>query len=311
MKVQRGFKERPARRRGTAVAIGNFDGLHLGHQRILRHLVTIARDKRLTSLVLTFSPHPERILEGGQIAMIQTLRQRLDAIKALGVQVALVASFDREFAGLSSAEFVDRIIVSLLGAKEVVVGHNFRFGRGRHGDVAALRRIGKKRGFVVTGIPAVIRGGRVVSSSLIRCLLEEGRMPQANSFLGRPYEIRGRVVRGSGRGQTLGFPTANLRTANEILPPGVFLTEVEMHGRIHPSITNIGMRPTFGGGGVEVETHIFDLWSPVYGRCITLRFLRKLLDEKRFPDAARLVRQIQRDISAARAHFKRKRQITG
>jgi len=309
MKVLRGFKERPAR--GTAVAIGNFDGLHLGHQRILRYLVETAREKGLISLVLTFSPHPERVLEGGRIAMIQTLGQRLEAVKALGVRVVLVASFDRDFAGLSSAEFVDRIIVSYLRAKEVVVGQNFRFGRGRQGDVDDLRQFGQERHFAVTGIPAVIRAGRVVSSSLIRRLLEEGSLARANSLLGYPYEIEGRIIRGSGRGQALGFPTANLRTVNEILPAGVFITEAGIGRRVFPSITNIGRRPTFGGGRLEVETHILGLQGPLYRRHIAVRFLRKLRDERRYPDASRLVRQVQRDIASVRAYFEKKGMIAG
>jgi riboflavin kinase/FMN adenylyltransferase len=311
MKVLHGFKERPAYARGASVAIGNFDGLHLGHQRILRYLVETAREKGLVSLVLTFSPHPERVLEGGRIAMIQTLRQRLEAIKALGVRVVLVASFDRDFAGLSSSEFVDRVIVSHLRAREVVVGQNFRFGRERQGDIADLRRFGEKRDFVVTGIPAVIRMGRVVSSSLIRRLLEEGSLTRANSLLGRPYEIEGEVVRGSGRGQTLGFPTANLRTTNEILPAGVFVTEAYISDRSHPSITNIGRRPTFGGGRLEVETHVLGLRDPLYRKHIALRFFRKLRAENKYADPAQLVVQVRKDIAAARAYFEKRGTLSG
>jgi riboflavin kinase/FMN adenylyltransferase len=309
MIVLRGFTERPAFAREAAVAIGNFDGLHLGHQRILRYLVKTAGEKGLVSLVLTFSPHPERVLEGGRIAMIQTLAQRLEAIQASGVRAVLVASFDQGFAGLTTAEFVDRIIVSHLRSKEIVVGENFRFGRSRQGDVDDLRRLGKQLGFIVSRIPSVIRNGQVVSSSLIRRLLEEGRVAKANALLGRPYEIEGRVVRGLGRGQALGFPTANMRTANEILPPGVFLTEADVCGRTYPSITNIGRRPTFGSGRLEVETHVFDLQNTVYRRPIGLRFLRKIRSENKYPDPAQLVSQVQKDIAAARTYFKRRGKV--
>lgn len=310
MIVLRGFTERPAFGREAAVAIGNFDGLHLGHQRILRYLVKTAGEKGLVSLVLTFSPHPERVLEGGRIAMIQTLAQRLEAIQASGVRAVLVASFDQGFAGLTTAEFVDRIIVSHLRSKEIVVGENFRFGRSRQGDVDDLRRLGKQLGFVVSRIPSVIRNGQVVSSSLIRRLLEEGRVAKANALLGRPYEIEGRVVRGSGRGQALGFPTANMRTGNEILPPGVFLTEADVCGRTYPSITNIGRRPTFGSGRLEVETHVLDLQNAVYLRPIGLRFLRKIRSENKYPDPAQLVSQVQKDIAAARTYFERRGKVS-
>jgi riboflavin kinase/FMN adenylyltransferase len=239
--------------------------------------------------------------------MIQTLKQRLQAIESIGVRTVLVASFDRDFAGLSSAEFTDRIIVSHLRAQEVVVGLNFRFGRARQGDIDDLRRFGESRGFAVTGVPPVVRSGLVVSSSLIRRRLEEGRLGQARSLLGRPYEVEGRVVRGSGRGRTLGFPTANLRTANEILPPGVFLTQAYICGRSYPAVTNIGHRPTFGGRRREVEAHILGLRRPLYRRRVVLRFFRKLRDERRYPDASRLINQVQRDIAAARAYFSRKR----
>jgi len=306
MQVLRGFQERLRDGRGAAVAIGNFDGLHLGHRRILRYLVESARKRNLVSVVLTFSPHPEKVLDGGRIAMIQTLRQRLETIKALGVGAVLVAAFDRDFAGLSSAEFVDRFIVAHLRAREVVVGQGFRFGRSRQGDIDGLRRLGEERGFVVTGIPPVVRAGQVVSSSLIRRLLEEGKLPRANALLGRPYEVVGRVIRGSGRGRSLGFPTANLRTENEILPAGVFLTEAEIDGRTFPSLTNIGRRPTFGGGRLEVETHLFGLRSSLLRRRIALHMFRKLREEIRYPDAAGLVRQVRKDIAAARAYFERK-----
>jgi riboflavin kinase / FMN adenylyltransferase len=309
MKVLRGFKDGPAFARATAVAIGNFDGVHLGHQRILSCLVETAGAGGLISLVLTFSPHPERVLEGRPIAMIQTLSQRLDRIRACGVRAVLVASFDPGFADLSPAEFVDRIIVSHLRAKEVVVGENFRFGRSRQGDIDDLRQYGKVRGFGVRRIPAVVRHGQVVSSSLIRRLLEEGKVGRARVLLGRPYEIEGRVVRGAGRGRALGFPTANLRTCNEILPGGVFLTVAASGGRTYPSITNIGHRPTFGGGRLEVESHIFDQRSPLYGRPLCLRFLRKIRTEKEYPDSARLVAQVRKDMAAARDYFERRKRF--
>jgi len=306
MKVLRGLHERPGLRGGTVVAIGNFDGLHLGHQKILSCLVEKARENELISLVLTFSPHPERVLEGGRIAMIQTLEQRLVGIRSAGVQAVLLASFDQAFADLTSAEFVNRVIVSSLKAKEVVIGENFRFGRSRQGDADDLRRFGRNLGFAVNPIPSALRGGQVVSSSLIRRLLDEGRVAGANTLLGHPYEIEGRVVRGSGRGQGLGFPTANIQTPNEILPRGVFLTTADFLGFSHPSLTNIGYRPTFGDGCLQVETHIFAFQGMLYRRRIRLRFLRKLRGEKKYASPEELIRQVQKDIAAAQAYLEKR-----
>ena len=305
MKVLRGLQDRPAYPKGTVVAIGNFDGLHLGHQRILRVLINRAREMGLVSLVLTFSPHPERVLGRGRLGMIQTLEQRLEGIRAAGVSSVVVASFDRAFAGLTAAEFAGRVIASSLRAKAVVVGENFRFGRFRQGDVDNLRRFGQKLGFAVNPVPSAIRNGEIISSSLIRRLLDQGKITAANSFLGRPYEIAGLVVRGSGRGRVLGFPTANVQPFNEILPRGVYLTLADILGRSHPSLTNVGHRPTFGGGPLHVEVHIFDFEEALYRRRIHLRFLRKIRDEKIFSDREGLIRQVQRDIAAARVFFRK------
>lgn len=309
MKVFRGLHDRLAFPKGTAVAIGNFDGLHLGHQRILRILVDKARETGLVSLVLTFSPHPERVLEGGRIGMIQTLEQRLAGIRAAGVHAVILASFDRAFAGLTAAEFAGRILASILRARLVVVGENFRFGKRRQGDINDLTRLGQELGFAVQPVPPVFRNGEVISSSLIRGLLNEGQIPSANAFLGRPYEIVGRVIRGCGRGQKLGFPTANVQTFNEILPMGVYFTYAKIMGRSHPSLTNIGHQPTFGGGHLRVEAHIFDFDGALYRRRISLHFLRKLREEKRFTDPEGLVSQLQKDILAARTFFRRRKTI--
>ena len=303
MKVFRGLRERPVYPAGTVVAIGNFDGLHLGHQRILRVLVCKARAMGLTSLVLTFSPHPEKVLAHGRIGMIQTLEQRLAGIRDSGVASVVVASFDRAFAALTADEFAGRVIAASLSAKTVVVGENFRFGKFRQGDVDRLRRLGQKLGFTVSPVPPAVRSGQVVSSSLIRRLLDEGKITAAHQYLGRPYEMTGRVVRGSGRGRGLGFPTANVQPTNEILPRGVFITLADILGHSHPSLTNVGHRPTFGGGPLHIEVHVFDLEEALYRRRINLRFLRKIRDEKTFSDRESLIRQVQRDIAAARVYF--------
>jgi riboflavin kinase/FMN adenylyltransferase len=306
MKVFRGFEQRPLVPGGTAVAIGNFDGLHLGHQEILRFLVNIARECRLTSLVLTFSPHPEKIVGGGNTPMIQTLEQRLKGLRASGVEAVVLATFNKAFAGLAVEEFVSRVIVNSLAAKEVVIGENFRFGRNRRGDVEDLRRCGRKMGFAVHPRPAVFKDGRIVSSSQIRNLLTAGKILTANRLLGHPYLIEGRVIRGQGRGRDLGFPTANIRSQNEIAPPGVFSTLARIQSRLYPSLTNSGSRPTFGAGPTQVETHVFDFHGHLYRKKIGLNFLRRLRPEKRFSGADELARQICKDIAASRLYFEKK-----
>ncbi len=303
MQVVRGLDFRPLFSGPAAVAAGNFDGLHLGHQKILRRLVAQARRENLRSVVLTFSPHPEKVLGKGEIAMIQTLPQRLAGLRGQGIQAVLVAPFTRTFAGLAVRDFVGRVLVGSLAARDIVVGEDFRFGRGRRGDIRALELWGRRLGFRVHPVPSVIRRGRVVSSSFIRQLLADGRVGEAASLLGRPYEIIGRVVGGSARGRTLGFPTANIRPENEILPGGVFLTLTVVGGREYPSVTNIGTRPTFGCGPLRIETFLLNYRGSLYRRSVGLRFLKKLRPERAFPSRESLVEQIRADVHQAERFF--------
>jgi riboflavin kinase/FMN adenylyltransferase len=302
MQVLRGLGDRPPSHRSTAAAIGNFDGLHLGHQKILRFLVAQAQAADLVPLVLTFSPHPEKVLGGGRIAMIQTMVQRLEGIRGQGVKTTLIVPFSRAFSSLSKEDFAREVIVSVLRSKLVVVGENFRFGRRREGDIGELRRLGREFGFLVKAVSSVVREGRVVSSSLIQA----GQVEKAAELLGRPYEIGGRIIRGSERGKSLGIPTANIETANEIAPPGVFLTEFQLGRRIFPSLTNVGRRPTFGCDTLHVESYLFGFRGSAYGRKIRLRFLRKLRPERKYDTPAALVAQIKVDMTAARSFFKRR-----
>jgi len=275
---------------GTALAIGNFDGLHLGHQKILKSLVREAEKRRFPSCVLTFSPHPERAFGPKNILMLQTLEQRLEGISRYGVDLTLIAPFTREFAALSPQKFVNKILADAFLAKVVVVGSDFRFGKNREGDIRLLRRLGAKCGYRVSPIPPVRRRGAVVSSSLIRALIAQGRVGRANELLGRSYTVEGDVVKGENRGTRLGFPTANIETPNEISPPGVFITLLEFiseseefqrgsnsedtdrksrsedmrriqkfgtcpralpRAHLWPSITNVGFKPTFRSGDTD------------------------------------------------------------
>jgi riboflavin kinase/FMN adenylyltransferase len=235
--------------------------------------------------------------------MIQTLLQRLAVIKELGVQAVLVTPFDRRFSSLSTREFVEEIVVRALQAKEVVVGENFRFGRNRSGDIKELQRLGRRFGLLIHPIPAVIHSGQVVSSSVIRILLAQGKIAKANALLGRPYEIQGKVIKGAARGRTLGFPTTNIQTPNEITPEGVFITEAQICRATYPSVTNIGSRPTFGHDHLHIEAFLFNFRANTYGKRIAVHFLKKLRDERKFSTAPALVRQIQEDIAAAGDFF--------
>ncbi len=235
--------------------------------------------------------------------MIQTLAQRLARIRAHGIQAIVVTPFDRRFSSLSGQEFVREIIVRSLRAKEVIVGENFRFGRNRSGTIDDLRRLGSRLGFIIHPIPAVAHNGQVVSSSLIRLLLAQGKIKNANALLGRPYEIDGTVIKGASRGTSLGFPTTNTQTINEITPEGVFFTEAQISRRNYPSVTNIGTRPTFGEHTLEIESFLLDFQGNAYRKKIRLRFLKKLRAERKFRTSQALVKRIRQDIAAAKKFF--------
>jgi riboflavin kinase/FMN adenylyltransferase len=292
-------------RRLTAVAIGNFDGLHLGHRRVLKTLVESARRGRLRPIVLTFSPHPEKVLGGRAIHMIQTLDRRVDGIRSSGIPDVRIMAFNRAFAGLPAARFAEEILAHRLKARTVVVGAGFRFGKGQEGTAAALAAWGRRLGFSVRAVPSLRKDGGLVSSSRIRRLLEAGRIGEANRLLGRPYEIEGCVVRGRARGRALGFPTANIRTPNEILPRGIFIAKLVLGRRELPALAYIGTRPTFRETTMEVEVHLLGFLGDLYGRAVRVLFLRKLRDDQTFPRPEALVRQMARDAAAARAHFRR------
>lgn len=304
MRIYRSIDALPKPAEATAVAIGNFDGVHRGHVRILDLLAREGRTQGLRTAVLTFSPHPERVFGAGRILMLQTLEQRLETLARFRLDAVCVQSFRPEFASLAPGLFVREALVRSLGARIVVVGPDFRFGRGRRGGVAELERLGGRLGFAVHAVPPVRHRGDCVSSSTIRGLLAAGRVERAGAFLGRPYSIEGDVVAGEGRGRELGFPTANISTPNEVVPPGVFVTAIEIAGRGHPSMTNAGTRPTFGAAGaMTIETHIFGLRRTLYGESVRLRFLKRIRGERAFANPSELKARIGEDAAAARRFF--------
>jgi riboflavin kinase / FMN adenylyltransferase len=289
--------------RPAAVAVGNFDGLHLGHRRILDRLCREAARRRLRSLVLTFDPHPERALGRKSVRMIDTADQRLARFAATCVDAVVVTRFDASFAGLGCRDFVETVLKKRLGAREVVVGQNFRFGRGRRGDGPRLRALGREAGFGVAIVPPMVLGGRVVSSSAVRSLLRRGLVEDAARLLGRPYEIAGRVVAGRSRGRTLGFPTVNIQPENEILPPGVYISETVWEGRAGPSVTSLGTNPTFGPGPLAVETHLLGHQPSLEASGLTVRLLRRIRPVRKFAGPSSLAGRIGRDVEEARAYF--------
>jgi riboflavin kinase/FMN adenylyltransferase len=306
MVVYSGLDDRRLSPRPSAVAVGNFDGLHLGHRRILTRLCALAGRKGLRSLVLTFAPHPERALGRSSVRMIETPEGRLERFRETCVDAVVVTAFDRAFSRLGCRDFVDEILRGKLGAREVVVGEGFRFGRGRRGGTDLLERLGRQAGLGLHVVPPARVAGLVVSSTAVRRLLEKGRVEEAARLLGRPYEIRGRVVSGARRGRRLGFPTANLETKNEILPEGVFISETILRGRAHPSLTSIGTNPTFGVNPLSVETLLIDFRGSLYGAGVVVRFLRRVRPTKTFAGPSALAARIRRDCEEARAWFARR-----
>ncbi len=287
----------------TSVAIGNFDGVHLGHQKILRVLTDEAKKKDLLPVVLTFSPHPKKVVGKGEIHMIQSLGQRLREIRRFPIHEVFLLNFDRELADRTAQDFIENFVLKPLKAKEIIVGENFCFGRNREGCTRTLFSLAQDLGFVVCSIPPVSLENTVVSSSRIRELLWEGEMDKATALLGRAYEIEGEVIRGRSRGKRLGFPTANIQTTNEITPEGVFLSEVFFNGDSFPSLTNIGTCPTFNQKDRNIETYILHFDKNLYGEKIRIRFLKKVRDEVQFASPEALSDQIQKDIKLAEAYF--------
>lgn len=292
----------------TAVAIGNFDGVHLGHRKILSFLDKEARANNLSSLVLTFWPHPGKITNKGHIKLIQTLEQRLEKIGRLQAQTVLILPFTKYLAGMSAQDFLSRIVVDSLKAKIIIVGENFRFGKDRKGNIKTLHSLAARYHFSIHSIPSISIQKTMVSSSKIRLHIEKGEIRKANDFLGAPFEIEGQVIKGTSRGRNLGFPTANICTENEIIPSGVFITKAMFGGNSYPSITNVGTSPTFDKKDCHIETHIINFRDNLYGNRVQIQFLDKIRNEKRFDTPENLSRQIRQDLEHAEAYFDIERQ---
>lgn len=291
----------------VVLAIGNFDGVHLGHVALVEQLVAAAVRLQLTPTVLTFEPHPREYFSPEYApARLSTLREKLELLAECGATQAMICPFNASFAALSADDFIEQVLVRALSVRHLIIGDDFRFGRGRTGDFSLLQAAGQHFGFTVEAMQSVTVDGERVSSSAVRLALAAGDMARAARLLGRPYIIDGRVSHGDKIGRQLGFATANIRIKHNPLPmAGVFAVEVSGVGeQALPGVANLGVRPTVGGTRPLLEVHLFDFDRDIYGSHISVRFVHKLRNEQRFPNFDALKAQIATDASAARAFFK-------
>jgi riboflavin kinase/FMN adenylyltransferase len=299
----------------TALTIGNFDGVHIGHREILKRVAANAHAANRMSAVLTFNPHPAQVLRPAQApSLLETIDERLDRIGEAGIDAALIVRFNHELALLTPHEFAESFLAQAMRAAVVFVGENFRFGHKQAGDVKMLGELGARLGFSVEIVPPVYQetdgyqennGARlVVSSSAIRAAVREGRMEDAERMLGRPFALAGEIRTGTGMGRKLVVPTLNLATEQETLPKlGVYATETTVAGADYSSVTNVGVRPTFDGAKLAIESHLFGFTENLTSGAMKVRFRTRIRDEKKFSGAEELKRQVLKDIETAKQYF--------
>jgi len=289
------------------LAIGNFDGVHLGHRALLERLVATARQHGLPPAVMTFEPHPRELFAPEQApARLTSLREKLALLEACGVEEVYLLHFSRRLAGLTATDFIDAVLVRGLAVRHLIIGDDFRFGKGRAGDFAMLQAAGQQQGFGVEAMHTIEIGGERVSSSAVRDALGVGELEHAGRLLGRPYSIAGRVVHGDKIGRRLGYPTANIQLKRKrVALTGVFAAAVSGIDKRHlPGAASLGVRPTLGLGLRPVlEVHLFDFDQEIYGQHVTVHFLHKLRDEAKFDSFEALTAQIARDVAATQEYF--------
>lgn len=294
--------------RPTVLTLGVFDGLHLGHQAIMQTVVNRAKAINAVPTAITFDPHPRAVLHPESAPpLLQTLDQRLGAFEVLGIQQAIVIRFNKEFASQNAETFLREVVFERLQAREVYLGKGFAFGKNRAGNIELLRKISAESGFFADEVPEIRLRGRRISSSRIRENLANGKINLARRMLGRPYGIEGKIIHGAQRGRTIGFPTANLKPVNRVIPKfGVYATATLIDGVWRRGITNVGVRPTFEKE-VEpsIETYIFDFDGDLYGDVLRVRFLYRIRDERKFSGIDELRAQIEKDTKRALKYFER------
>jgi riboflavin kinase / FMN adenylyltransferase len=296
----------------SVITLGNFDGIHLGHQELVRMVIRRAQEINGRSVVVTFRPHPLKVLAPEKCPpLISIYEEKIRLLEKLGIDVLVKIPFSLRFAEMTPRDFVKTILCDLLGARDIYVGFNYRFGRGREGNTATLKEMGSEYGFSVHEVEQISFRGEAVSSSLIRKLLRDGEVEHAAQLLGRAYALTGVVIRGDGRGRTLGFPTANIAPKHEIVPSnGVYAVRLFIRDNFYDGIVNIGRRPTFNKDTLAIEAHVFDFSEDLYGEEITIFFSRKIRKEKKFGSAEELIRQIQADILTAKAALMEAQSLT-
>jgi len=302
MRIVRGIKNFNERLQNPVLTLGNFDGVHLGHQAIFEKVIERAHEINGTSIVFTFEPHPLKVLAPERSPrLLNTFHGKMKLLAEAGVEVVICASFTRAFAEQHPEDFARDVLHTQLGVREVYVGYDYAFGKGREGSIESLKGMGRSNGFEVGVVEAVRVNNIVVSSSVIRDLISGGRVEEAARFLGRDYILEGEVVHGAHRGRILGFPTANLHAANELLPGyGVYAVRTLLEGRWVDGVASIGVRPTFGAGPVSIEVFLFDFNGDLYGRHIDVSFLKLLRQEKKFSGAEELMAQMRVDVEDAK-----------
>ncbi|HEY5924009.1 MAG TPA: bifunctional riboflavin kinase/FAD synthetase [Kofleriaceae bacterium] len=305
MEVVRGHQHVPTWRNGTAVAIGNFDGVHVGHRELIRRARELAGGNDATTVALTFDPHPSVLLSAKPPQMISSLARRIELLGEAGADVVVVEPFTRELANRAAHVFVDDIVIGALCARAIVVGYDFTYGQGRSGTTEALRAHGGRAGIEVAVVAAVELGGEVASSSKIRAHLQDGELQAAERLLGRAWDIDGVVIHGAKRGRAIGVPTANIKTDSELLlRAGIYAVKLTVDGTELPAVASLGTNPTFvEGGGLILEVHVLDWDGDLYGKRVRTTFVSRLRDEAKFDSVDALVAQIQQDIDAARRLF--------
>lgn len=288
--------------KNPVVTIGNFDGVHLGHREIFRRIKRAAREIDGVSMVITFDPHPLKVLPSARsIALINTVEEKVNLIEASGVDYLLIISFDPDFASLSAAEFIEGILVGKIGVKRLIIGYDYAFGKGREGNISLLRQFGSNCSFEVEELPPISDGSLTYSSSLIRKMIAAGAVDEVIRYLGRNFSIAGKVVHGAARGKSLGFPTANIATDKELLPAdGVYAVKVRIDGILYDAACNIGFNPTFTTEKKSIEVFVFDLDEELYGKEIRIYFFERLRAEKRFDSPHDLAAAINADVAKCR-----------
>lgn len=303
MEVFRGCENIPAGMRGAIVTIGNFDGVHLGHQYIFRRLIAEAKKERRPAVVISFDPHPKMVLhpERRPFYLITSLEEKIRHLSNLGIDALILIPFSLDYARTTAGEFVSGFLWEKLRIRKILIGHDYTFGLGKEGNRAFLTAAGGRLGFEVEVLSAFRVGDTTISSTRIRKALLAGEVRHAASLLGRPYNLAGEVISGSHRGVGLGFPTANIRPDKALVPPsGVYAVCVHFEGKAHRGVLSIGYNPTFADQKFSIEVHLLDFNENIYGKRLDLLFIERLRDEIRFASAGELVAQIEKDVFLAR-----------